>query len=155
MKKAFDSKEDIHWEDVHVVTQLVNSLLGIVVVPKERDLKKLRLSKTLNELYKQKWPQWNIPCGRDACDTCCKCTETATLKDLIKRLRNAAAHGHFDFVGDPFVEDANSRDLEKVRIVVRDKYPNDTKYHWCAEISGPDLYLFCLKFLKHIEECLG
>ena len=125
VKEGFDSKEDFHWKDVHVVTQLVNSLLGIVVVPTERDLKKLCLSETLTELYKQDWPRWNIPCGRHSCDTCGKCTETATLKDLIKRLRNAAAHGHFDFIGDPFVEDADSRQLENVRIVVSPNPPKE------------------------------
>ena len=114
VKKAFDSKEDIHWKDVHVVTQLVNSLLGIVVVPRERDREKLRLSKTLKELYDNGWPRWNIPCDiRDTCNTCEKCQETATLDDLIWHLRNAAAHGHFEFVGDP-----ESRYLERVRLVV-------------------------------------
>ena len=129
--------------------------MQLTTLPRERCLEKLYLSKTLEELYDQRWPRWNIPCGRDTCDTCDTCTETTTLKDLIKSLRNAAAHGHFNFIGDPFVEDADSRHLEKVRIVVRDKYPNDTKYHWCAEISGPDLYQFCLRFLEHIENTLG
>ena len=34
VKEGFESKKDIYWRDVHVVTQLVNSLLGIVVIPR-------------------------------------------------------------------------------------------------------------------------
>ena len=148
VKGAFDSKEDIPWKDVHVVTQLVNSLLGIVVVPRERCLKKLSLSKTLKELYDQGWPRWNIPCGLPDCKTCEKCKDTITLDDLIKHLRNATAHGHFDFVGNPFGEGPDSRHLDKVQLVVRDK-------RWCAQVTGPHLYQFCLRFCEHIEDSLG
>ena len=49
VKGAFDAGEDLQ-----VVTQLVNSLLGIVVVPKEQYFEESFLCVDLNELYKDR-----------------------------------------------------------------------------------------------------
>ena len=55
VKQAFESGKDFH-----VVTHLVNSLLGIVVVPKQRYCKAEFLSLPLEEIYRDGWPRWDI-----------------------------------------------------------------------------------------------
>ena len=55
VREAFESGEDLH-----VVTQLVNPLLGIVVVPKAQYFEESFLSVRLEKLYKCCWPEWDI-----------------------------------------------------------------------------------------------
>ena len=106
-------------QDVHVVTHLVNSLLGIVVVPKERYFEETFWAIGLDELAGRGWPGWNVslddsPRGK-----------TKTLGDLIWHFRNASAHGRFSFTGEP-----ESRYLSEVGLVVEDGPP---------EVSEPKL----------------
>jgi len=51
-------KED---KDVHVVTQVAISLLGLIVFPKEKLSLEKHLNKiSLNSLLQEGWPQWKI-----------------------------------------------------------------------------------------------
>ena len=141
VREAFESGEDLH-----VVTQLVNSLLGIVVVPKEQYFEESFLSVRLDKLYKCCWPKWDItldePRGKDL--------KTETLKELIRHLRNAAAHGRFTYTGDP-----DSRKMEEVTIRVEDKYPRTKNFNWRCEIRADELYRFCIRFTEYIEGSIG
>ena len=92
VRHAFDREED-----VHVVTHVVNSLLGIVVVPKERYFEESFWSINLEELTKRAWPKWDVTIDEPTK----KGSRTETLGDLIRHLRNAAAHGRFRFSGEP------------------------------------------------------
>ena len=113
--------------DVHEVTQIVISVLGIVIIPWERNLKN-RLGKYgLEDLYAQGWPQWNISLG-----------SANTLKDLVRKLRNGTAHGRYRF-------SSNARDPEDVTLIVEDAL--NGKVHWRAEITAVDLKEFCYRFL--------
>ena len=129
-------------EDFHVVTHLVNSLLGIVVVPRERYHKADFLSVPLAEIYQDGWPKWNIlldePKGKQE--------KTETLDRLLTHLRNAAAHGRFSFTGD-----SESRNLEEVWLVVEDRPNKRAKTNWRAMIRGNELLDFCLKLCDDIE----
>ena len=129
-------------EDFHVVTHLVNSLLGIVVVPKERYCNAEFLSLSLKETYRKGWPRWNIlldePKGKQE--------KTETLGGLISHLRNAAAHGRFTFTGD-----SEARNLKEVWLVVEDRPGKRAKTNWRSMIRGQELLDFCLKFCNHIE----
>lgn len=132
-------------ENVHVVTHLVNSLLGIVVVPKERYDSASFWSISLTELGQRGWPTWNItmdtPLGNKP--------KTENLGNLITHLRNAAAHGRFTFGGD-----SNSRYLSDVELIVEDAPALGQPSNWMAEIGGPDLYQFCLRLADYIEESI-
>ena len=129
--------------DFHVVTQTVNSFLGIVVVPKAREeLDKDTFSVSLAELYQKGWPRWDIeldePSGQRP--------KTERLIDLVKHLRNAAAHGRFYFHGE-----RDSRNPEEVTISVEDK-PTNRAVNWRCRISAESLYDFCICLCDLIQE---
>ena len=142
VKQAFDERR----EDFHVVTHLVNSLLGIVVVPKERYCNAEFLADRLEEIYKRDWPKWEIALDEPKR----KQKKTETLDELITHLRNAAAHGRFTFIGNQ-----DSRHLEDVWLVVEDRPGKRSKTNWRATIGGQELLDFCLKFCDHIEESVN
>ena len=134
-KKSYSVRKDFH-----VVTQLVNSLLGIVVIPWQRhsrDCEQDFESNTSARLFKKGWPNWKFTGKKED-------RASETLADLVGNLRIAAAHGHYDFSGDP-----ESRLLQEVTIQVGigplDNSP------WSYEIRGDKLYEFCVKLSEYIE----
>ena len=125
--------------DFHVVTQLVNSLLGIVVVPSQRRSKEGEEdfgSANLSDIDGKGWPKWEFT-GKDGC-------ESQSLEDFVNHLRNAATHGHYDFQENP-----DSRHLNEVTIEVSDG-PLE-RAPWSYKIRGDELYNFCVKLAKYIE----
>lgn len=121
--------------DVHEVTQIVTSVLGMIVFPWEnRFVNRLRERK-LDDLYASGWPKWKISIG-----------DANTLKDLVHKLRNATAHGRYQFSSD-------DRDPEDVHIIVEDA--SGGKVNWRGEISSAELKDFCYRFLALIEDELG
>ena len=114
-------------EDVHVVTQTGNSILGLIVFPFAKGLHKPHENLSLTEMENQGWPMWKqmegLPCD--------------TLGELPRRLRNAVAHGHWSFSND-------SRDCETVRIVVLEN-------SWKVEIGCSDLQHFCRNLTQLFE----
>lgn len=141
MRHAFD-----HEEDVHVVTHVVNSLLGIVVVPKERYFEESFWSTNLEELTRRGWPKWDVTIDEPTKEG----SNTETLGDLIRHLRNAAAHGRFRFGGEP-----DSRNLSEVSLIVEDAPSRDLNPNWRAEIAGDDLFQFCLLLTDYIDDSIG
>ncbi len=111
-------------DDVHVVAHLVTSLLGLVVLPWEKGLKKNMKDLTLERLKDQGWPEWNTS-TKEAYET---------LGCLIRHLRNATAHGRYTFSSE-------SKHLSEVTLTVKDTC-------WKAEIQADRLYVFCLHFIK-------
>ena len=133
VKDAFEQGED-----VHVVTQLMTSLLGLIVVSWEHKATRAKLRKSLKgvkleDLADKGWPMWDVTGN-----------PPETLYDLIHKLRNAVAHHDLKFTGE-----RDSRLLSEVAITVRGRS------NWQAEINGQDLYQFCLRFARHIEDLLG
>ena len=132
-----------HNEDVHLVTHLVNSMLGIVVVPHQHYSKKAFWSVTLKELITDEgWPKWDITLDVPKLGK----PKTKTLGHLVWHLRNAAAHGRFEFIGEQ-----NSRNLSEVGLIVHDAPGEGQEPNWQAEIGGPELYRFCLLLAERIE----
>lgn len=123
--------------DVYPVTQLANSLLGLIVLPLEKHfvehIKRLELQKLVND----GWPQFEISLGK--CDT---------LGDLIKRLRNAVAHGHMSFSSDSHLAD-------QVVIEVEDYRGTPKEAFWRAQLRAKDLRMFCLRFTDLLEQTIG
>jgi hypothetical protein len=75
--------------DVHVVTQLVVSLLALIVFPKERMTKadfRHALAVPLEQLERDGWPKWKHLSGRPT-----------QLWELIEHLRHAISHGKVRF----------------------------------------------------------
>jgi hypothetical protein len=83
--------------DVRLITQVVNSLLGLIVFPGAA-LRGQRRGCAAAASCHQGWPSWEIVRG-----------SADTLGQLVRCLRNAAAHGHIQFPSD-------SRQLSEVVI---------------------------------------
>ena len=122
---------------VHLVTQLVNSLLGMVILPREQYLELRNEETDLGRLVSEGWPEWNVTKGK-----------TDTLGQLARHIRNAAAHGRITFSSD-------SRYLHEVVITVEDSRDGGESINWLADINGDKLYEFCVKFAMHVRETIG
>ena len=121
---------------VHVVTQLVNSLIGMVALPREQYLEVRNGATNWNSLIGQGWPAWDIGKG-----------EAETLGELVRHIRNAAAHGRITYSSD-------SRYLHQVTITVEDSGDQGKSINWHAEIRGDKLYDFCIRFAEHVDETI-
>ena len=124
----------------HVVAQLGNSLLGLVVMPREdkneENLNSAMKQEKLEDLESKSWPKWHI-----IKDT--YTVKSETLFDLLTHLRNAVAHRRIRFSCD-------SRELSEVTFVFEDQH-QDKMMRWQAEIGGLELYRFCCKFADYIQ----
>ena len=117
--RAYNSGE----EGVHVVTQLFNSLLSLIVVPWAGLVGKQVWDVKLVALKQNGWPMWEITIGN-----------TKTLRELILRLRNAISHWNVAFSSD-------SRQLSNVEIEVWTDKNHQT--NWKANMNGELLLQFC------------
>ena len=82
----------------------MNSLLGLVVFFRERNLLEFAATTPLADLESKGWPHVTVTMGADKC---------STLKDLVSHLRNAVAYGRIHFSSD-------SRERQQVRIMFED-----------------------------------
>jgi hypothetical protein len=123
--------------DLHPVTQIIVSMVGLVVFPVEKLFEEVVRKKPLAELTG--WPPWNISLGEAQC---------RTLGELATRLRNAVSHRHILFSSD-------SREPSEVVIEFEDYKPSATVPHWRADISADELCLFCVKFTDYIDAVVG
>ena len=122
---------------VHFVTQLINSLLGLIVFPWERQIVERTKDLHLDALAQQGWPQFEVITGK--CET---------LYDLLNRLRNAAAHSWITFSSD-------SLRLDEVEITFEDRKTKKLPPHWCACFAAQDLRTLCLRFTALIDDTIG
>jgi hypothetical protein len=124
-------------EDVHIVTQLANSLLGLVVFPWERNFVSHIESLTLAELSDRGWPKWKI-----SLSTC------STLGELTRHVRNAVAHGRITYWSD-------SRSDMRVALTITDCRSKNSAPYWRASIQAAGLRQFCEKFIELIDNTIG
>lgn len=127
-------------EDVHEVTQLVTSLLGLIVFPWENGALKHLESLHLSKLEEKGWPRWNILLDEKG--------DTNTLGKLIWHLRNAASHRRLRFSSD-------HPEMDKVEIEFEDATKATAPINWHARINMADLKEFCDRFTKLLEELVG
>jgi hypothetical protein len=118
--------------DVHVITQLANSMLGLVVFPWEKRIQAKIAKQTLADLALKGWPQLKMEGAK--CET---------LGKLVKRLRNAFAHREVKFTSD-------SRNIKDVAIHMENHL--DGQKTWCADITAEELRAFCLKFVDLLQK---
>jgi hypothetical protein len=120
--------------DVHIVTHLVVSMLGLIVFPFEhirRDRPEL-LQIPLSDLAADGWPGFNITLGN-----------SDTLDDLIFHIRNALSHRRISFSSD-------SRKLDEVEILFVDKLRPHMPDYWRAEINGAAFASFVARFSQFL-----
>ena len=134
---VFLSHARSHGADVHVVSELITSLLGLIVFPYE-EIKRSRYTSlkkyALTGLYEKGWPKWTFDIG-----------SSNDLHDLVKHLRNAISHRRLFFSSD-------SRDPEEVEVRFRDRLTDDKPDYWAATINAADLQKFVLLFADLLEE---
>ncbi len=123
--------------DVHVVTQMANSLLGLVVFPWERHFIQHINKLSLAHLEAKGWPTWEMT--RGSCET---------LGQLLRYLRNSVAHGHIIFSSD-------SRNLEQVTFEVSNFTPKSQLPNWSARINAIQLRDFCLRLIDLLDQTIG
>ena len=73
---------------VYEVTQLLNSMLGLLIFPKERFFEKIK-NKSWDTMVEEGWP---LPSGDNA--------HVSDLEELIRHMRNAVAHFNIELVND-------------------------------------------------------
>ena len=123
--------------DVHPITQLGVSLLGLVVFPHEKHFFDHVENLALSDLADRGWPTWTFTCG-----------VSATLGELVRHVRNAAAHGLIEFSSE-------SHDMSEVTITVRDRPKDKAPFNWEATILAEHLREFVLLMIQLIENTLG
>jgi hypothetical protein len=110
----------------HVVTQLVQSLLALIIFPKERAIFDRFQAWRLDELNK-KWPLLR-PVQDDEGDT-------TTLYRLLKHMRNALSHGLVTFYGEG-ADGADTRYVTEILVVFQDRNGDQSPINWELRLTG-------------------
>ena len=118
-------------QNVFEVTQLANSLLGLLVFPQERYMESIP-DLPLSELVLQGWPNIHTTFGT---------LPQETLRQLMRMLRNSISHCNVEFVAGP------EQQINGIKVW------NSHKGHktWQAELSISDLRAIAFKFIELIE----
>lgn len=119
-------------EDVHVVTQSVVSLLGLLIFPWERSAIDAVKKKKLPVLSSQGWPKWDMT-GR----------RVVNVGDLVELLRNSTTHGNVVF-------DSDSPEPANVMVMFSNHPNGRSEADWSGKIRGDHLIDFCQRFLSSL-----
>jgi hypothetical protein len=123
-------------EDVHLITQLLVSLLGLLVFPYEylRRIDQLpHAADTLQDLRNDGWPEWTFILGH-----------SVNLEDHLRYLRNALSHRRIEFTSD-------SRELENVDVHLWDQRKPYSDRYWEVSINAAMLRDFVFRFTSLID----
>jgi len=122
--------------DVHIVTELMTSLLGLIVFPVE-EIKATGYNgfktRALSTLEAEDWPHWKFVLGH-----------SEDLHDLLFHLRNAISHRRVTFSSE-------SRVLQEVHITFADRRPRQDQDYWAASINAEELKTFVLKLAELLD----
>lgn len=123
--------------DVHVVTALATSLLGLIVLPHEeyRRSGAVRFpTETLADLEQRGWPGWVFHIGG-----------STDFADHLYHLRNSISHRRFKFSSD-------DRALDGVMVTFSDRKPKEMTDSWSASIEAPALHEFVRRIAALLDE---
>jgi hypothetical protein len=139
IKEAYPNAE------VHPVTQVINSMLGLLVFPYEKEKEPLAAALSSEPIFSH---ATDLLVVRDSLRSSLpapsiEVTKFAGCKDLesfFRRIRNSISHKNIEFSG----ADPDSRVLEDVKIILRD-CPNKTiplgpsDFDWEISMTAADL----------------
>ena len=118
--------------EVYEVTQLLNSMLGLLIFPKERRLYEKIQPKSWDTMVEEGWP---LPSGDNA--------HVSDLEELIRHMRNAVAHCKFNLTTDhdeiSSIEFKSFRDRQRKRLL------------WTGVYDVASLRKFVYMFLDHLQ----
>lgn len=121
--------------DVFEVTQLFNSMLGLLVFPQQSYMN--RIPKTpLRDLVDSGWPSINVIRGAPS---------HQNLQQLIRMLRNGVSHCNVQFIAD------DQNQLTGLRIWNHEGGKKQNPKNWEAELSIENLRAIALKFVELME----
>jgi len=121
-------------ESVYEVTQLINSLLGLLVYPKENFFEEIP-EITRETMIKQGWP---LPDE--------EISQIQNLRKLVKNMRNAVAHFNVELITD-------KNEIEGIRFKNYRTYDKDReKPLWIGEYRLEPLKRFVDMFLARISK---
>ena len=123
-------KSRIDGEEVFEATQFINSLLGLIVFPKEKYYFSIP-EIPLDELVENGWPRIHVVGDFKP---------APNLREQMRYLRNAVAHFNMDFIPDE----------DDVIAGIRVWNLKGEKMNWQAEIPLTDLRLLVEKFIDLI-----
>lgn len=121
----------------HVITQLTNSLLGIIIYPWEHEGLGPLKSMEMSTLGLEGWPDQILKLG-----------DSKSIGEFIKHMRNAVAHGRIIFSSD-------SHDLGKITLTFEDRKSKHKPVEWQVSFGGKQLHQFCEKFMELIENSVS
>jgi len=118
-------------DEVYEVTQLLNSMLGLLIFPREKLDGKIQ-PKSWDTMVKEGWP---LPSGDNA--------RVSDLEQLIRNMRNAVAHCDFEVI---------TEHNEIISIKFGDTRDNQRKQPlWKGEYDVASLRKFVYMFLDHLQ----
>jgi hypothetical protein len=119
--------------EVFEVTQLINSMLGLLVFPREDFVAKIpKIS--LELLQTRAWP---VPKMRPGF------AQAADLAELVRYLRNAISHFNIEFIGD------DQKEIRIIRVWNRDRTGTKT---WEADLGLNELRGIAERFIDLLLE---
>jgi len=131
---AIDAVVSVAPAKAHQVTQVVLTLIGLVVLPRESHYMEAVGDGNLNMLAAQGWPTWTI-----AHDLSRRPEGASdTLADLLWHLRSTIASGQIRMT-------AGDKPFADVSIYFDQQVAGGEIVTWSASISAPDLRTFCIK----------
>ena len=131
---AIDAVVSVAPTKAHQVTQVVLTLIGLVVLPRESHYMEALGDSNLNTLATQGWPTWTI-----ANDLSRRPEGAAdTLADLLWHLRSTITSGQIRMT-------AGDKPFAEVSIYFDQQVAGGEIITWSASISAPDLRTFCIK----------
>ena len=120
--------------DVYEVTQLINSLLGLLVFPQQKFYDAIPETPLL-ELVKDGWPEI-IPVEGNL--------KEDNLRQLLRYLRNGVSHFNIEFL--------TNRHNKIIGISIWNTPPHTDKPDWKVNLSLQDLKKIVYKFIDTLEE---
>jgi len=120
---------------VYEVTQLLNSMLGLLVFPQQNYMDKIPET-PWQDLVKSGWPEIKVIKGKPSFDN---------LRQLIRMLRNGVSHCNVRFIAD------NNKQITGLRIWNNAGGDSLKRKNWEAELSIADLRSIAINFIELIE----
>jgi hypothetical protein len=118
--------------EVYDVTQLINSMLGLLVFPQQRYMNGIPAI-PLEELAREGWP---IP------KVVGDYPQVQDLKQMIRYLRNAISHCNLEFVSD--------EEHQICGLVVWNTDPRTESTTWKAELTVKDIEKITHRFIERL-----